>query len=197
MNLIARVQAILLKPKEEWVKIKGESTPVMTLFMSYVLPLAAIPAIAQFIGYGLVGRRVLSFGVFRYPLGTALFQSLLMYVLTVVSAYVAGMVVNALAPTFASKSTLENAMKLVVYAMTPSWVAGVFYIFPALGVLSIIASFYGLYILYLGFQSPMLDTPQDKVVPYLVVSILVVAGLMVIASVIVGAVFAVGSIAGI
>lgn len=55
MNLMARVQGICLKPKEEWIKIQGESTPVKTLFLQYVIPLAAIPAAAQFIGYGLIG----------------------------------------------------------------------------------------------------------------------------------------------
>jgi hypothetical protein len=195
-NLIARIQAILLKPKEEWVKIKGESTPVMTLFMKVVLPLAAIPAVCQFIGNALIGRRLLSFGVFRYPLGTALFQGILFYALTVVSVYIAGMVVNALAPSFGSKANLENAMKLVVYSMIPGWVAGVFNILPALGVLTFIAGLYGIYILYLGFMAPMMDTPADKVVPYMVVSFLVIVGLMIVVGVVVGAIFAVGSIAG-
>lgn len=195
-NLIARIQAILLKPKEEWVKIKAESMPVMPLFMKVVIPLAAIPAVCGFIGNALIGRRILSFGVFRYPLGTALFQALLTYALTVVSVYVGGMVINALAPSFGSKSNLENAMKLIVFSMIPGWIAGVFQILPALWVLTTIASLYGLYILYLGFLTPMMETPQDKVIPYLVVSILVIAGLLIVVSVIVGAIFAVGSISG-
>lgn len=197
MDIAQRVQSILLKPKEEWVKIKGEPTPVMTLFTQYVLPLAAIPAIAQFIGYALIGIRVPFIGSYRIPIGTSLFRALLTYALSVVSVYVAGLVINALAPTFGSKANLENAMKLVAYAMTPGWIAGIFYIFPRLGVLAVIASLYGLYVLYLGFQSPMMDTPQDKVIPYLVVSILVIAGLMVVVSVVVGAVFALGSFSGI
>ncbi|MBN1938319.1 MAG: YIP1 family protein [Candidatus Aminicenantes bacterium] len=195
-NLIARIQAILLKPKEEWVTIKSESTPVMTLFMKVVIPLAAIPAVCQFIGNALIGRRIPYLGAFRYPLGSALFQAILFYALTVVSVYVAGMVVNALAPSFGSKANLENAMKLVVYGMIPGWLAGVFHILPALGVLAFIAALYGLYILYLGFQTPMMDTPQDKVIPYMVVSFLVIVGLMIVVGVVIGAIFAVGSMAG-
>ena len=52
MNLVARVQAILLKPKEEWVKIKDEPTTIQQLFVPYVVILAAIPAVAQFLGMG-------------------------------------------------------------------------------------------------------------------------------------------------
>ena len=51
MNLVARVQAILLKPKEEWVKIKDEPTTVQQLFIPYAVILAAIPAVAQFLGW--------------------------------------------------------------------------------------------------------------------------------------------------
>jgi len=53
MDLISRVQNLIIKPKDEWVKIKSETTPPMTLILSYAAILAAIPAIAQFIGYGL------------------------------------------------------------------------------------------------------------------------------------------------
>ncbi len=47
MDLVQRVQAIILKPKEEWVKIKSEQMTVNQLFMSYAVILAAIPAVAQ------------------------------------------------------------------------------------------------------------------------------------------------------
>jgi hypothetical protein len=194
MNLVARVQAILLKPKEEWVKIKNESTPPMSLFMSYVIPLAAISAIAQFIGYGLIGFRVPFAGWYRIPLGTSLIRAILSYVLGVASLYLAGFVVNALAPSFGSKQNLDNAMKLVVYAMTPMWVGGIFYLLPPLRVLAMLAGLYGLYLLFLGFQTPLMETPQDKVISYLVVSIVVIAVLTIVAGVILGAFFAVGSV---
>jgi hypothetical protein len=197
MNLVARVQAILLKPKEEWVKIKGESTPVAQLFTSYAAVLAAIPAIGQFIGYGLIGISIPFAGVYRFGLGTSLLRAIIYYVLILVSAYIFGMIINALAPSFGSKPSLENAMKLAVYSMTPAWIGGVFYIIPALGVLAILASLYGLYILYLGFSSPMMDTPKEKVMGYIVVSVVVVAVLMFVVGLVLGLVFAVGRFPGI
>jgi hypothetical protein len=121
-------------------------------------------------------------------------QAILTYVLGLASIYLFGLVINALAPNFGSKPGLENAMKLAVYAMTPMWIGGVFYIIPFLSFLSVLASLYGLYILYLGFSTPMMDTPQEKILPYLVVSIIVVAVLTVVVSLIVGAIFAVGTV---
>lgn len=192
MNLVARVQAIILKPKEEWVKIKGESTPVAQLFTSYAVLLAAVPAIAQFIGYGLIGTRVLTFGVIRMGMGQALFRAILYYVTALLSAYVFGMVINALAPSFGSKQSLENAMKLAVYSMTPAWIGGVFYIIPALSVLAVIAGLYGLYVMYLGFAAPMMETPKDKVMGYAVVSWIVIIVIMVVISAVLGLIFVFG-----
>jgi hypothetical protein len=194
MNLIDRIKGIILKPKDEWVKIKAESTPVMTLFMKVVIPLAAIPAVAQFIGYGLIGIRVPFVGMYRIPIGTSLFRAIVSYALNVAAVYVAGLVINALATTFASKQNQENAMKLVVYSLIPGWIGGVFNLLPALGFLAVIASLYGLYILYLGFQTPMMDTPQDKIVAYLIVSIVIVAVLVAVVSFVVGAIFTVGAV---
>ncbi len=194
MDLMARVQGILLKPKEEWVKIKEETVTVSELFTSYVLILAAIPAAAQFIGLSLIGRRVPFVGWYRYGLGRGLLYAILFYVFTLVSVYVFGIIINALAPTFSSKQNMANAMKLAAYSMTPAWVAGVLYIIPYLGILVILASIYGIYILYLGFMTPLMDTPKEKVVVYLVVSIVVVIVLMVVVSIILGAIFAVGGV---
>ena len=196
MDLMARIQGILLKPKEEWVKIKAEATPIPTLFTSYAVLLAAIPAAAQFIGLALIGQRIPFYGWYRYPIGTALLYSIVSYIFALVMTYVLGIIINALAPTFSSKSNAENAMKLAVYSMTATWVAGVLHIIPILGILVIIAGLYGLYILYLGFNSPMMDTPKDKVISYFVVSLIIAVVLMVVVALILGAIFAVGTVGG-
>jgi len=194
MDLVSRVQAILLKPKDEWAKIKGETTTVAELFTSYACILAAIPAIAQFIGFGLIGFRVPFVGWIRLGLGTALLRAIVAYIFSLISVYLLALIVNTLAPTFSSTQNMTNALKIAVYSMTPMWVAGVLYIIPFLGILVIIASLYGLYILYLGFAAPLMDTPKEKVTGYLVLSIVVVVALSIIFGVILGAIFAVGGV---
>jgi len=197
MDLVARAQAILMKPKEEWVKIKGESTSIAQLFTSYAAILAAVPAVAQFIGNGLIGRRVPFVGWVRLPIGSALFQAILYYIFTLVSVYVFGIVINALAPSFGSKQNLPNAMKLAVYSLTPMWIGGIFYIFPFLAFLAWLASLYSLYILYLGFDNPLMDTPKEKVIGYLLVSIVVIVVLSMVVFLVLSAIFTVGTISGI
>lgn len=194
MDLAARVQGILLRPKEEWVRIKEEPVSVSQLFTSYVCILAAIPAIAQFIHLALIGHRVPFLGWYRYGVGRGLLYAILLYVFTLVSVYIFGIIISALAPTFSSTKDMSNAMKLAAYSMTPSWVAGVLYIIPYLGILVMLASLYGIYILYLGFATPLMNTPKEKVVGYLVVSIVVAVVLMIVVSIILGGIFAVGGV---
>jgi len=194
MDIVNRVQQLILKPKEEWINIKEEKITIAELFTSYAMILLAIPAVAQFIGWSLIGRRIPFVGSYRMGIGSGLLRAILFYVLTLVSVYVFGIIINALAPTFSSKPDATAAMKLAVYSMTPAWVAGVLYIIPALFVLVILASLYGIYILYLGFVCPMMDTPKDKVITYMIVSLIVVVVVWVVVSVILGAIFAVGGV---
>jgi len=190
MDLIQRVQSILLKPKDEWVKIKAEPATVSGLFTSYAMILEAIPAVAQFIGH-LVFRAQVPFArVYVWSFGRALSSAILSYVFSLVIVYLFALVINALAPNFSSAKSLPNALKLAVYSMTPAWVAGILYIFPALSILVMLASLYGLYILYLGFDCPIMETPKDKVLGYLVISIIVVIVLTVIFGLIVGGIYA-------
>jgi hypothetical protein len=194
MDLVSRVQGIILKPKEEWIKIKGESTPVGQLITSYAAILALIPTLAQFIGYGLIGYRVPFVGWVRFGIGTALLRSIVYYIFILVSVYIFGIVINALAPSFSSKQSMENAMKLAIFSMTPGWVAGVLYIVPFLGILAVLASLYGLYVLYLGFAAPLMDTPKEKIMAYFLVSIVVVVVLMMVVALVLGAIFTVGGV---
>ncbi|MBN2206300.1 MAG: YIP1 family protein [Candidatus Aminicenantes bacterium] len=189
MDLVSRAKAVILKPKEEWVAIKAETTTIPQLFMSYAAILAAIPAIAQFIGFGLIGMRVPFYGMYRIGLGTSLARAVVFYVFSLITAYLLGFIINALAPSFGSTANPTNAMKLAVYSMTPAWVAGILYIIPALGILVLLASLYGLYILYLGFATPLMETPKDKVMTYFVVSLLVAIVLGVVINLVLGAIF--------
>jgi len=191
MDIVQRVQSIILKPKEEWVKIKAEPATVAGLFTSYVVILAAIPAAAQFLGNILVGSRLPVVGLYRWSIGRALGNAILTYVFALATVYLFALIINELAPNFGSAKNMTSALKLSVYSMTPGWVAGILYIIPGLWVLGILAGLYGLYVLYLGFDTPMMETPKDKVMGYMGVSIVVVIVLYVVFSLILGGIFAV------
>ncbi len=180
MDLVPRVRGLLLKPKDEWLKIKGEPTPVAQLFTSYAMILAAVPAVAQFVGRLLFRSEIPFSEVPVWGVGRALTSAILSYVFSLAIVYLFGVIVDALAPNFSSARSLPNAMKLAVYSMTPVWVAGILYLIPGLGILVLLAGLYGLYVLYEGFQAPMMETPKDRVMGFLVISIIVVVALSVV-----------------
>ena len=167
MNLVDRAKNIILKPKDEWTVIDQETTSVSTLIATYLFPLALIPAIAAFIGYGVVGVAffgpVLSWGVK---------QAIVSFITTIVGVYISAYIIDMLAPNFGSTKDFGKAFQLVVYSYTPVMLAGAFQAIPVLGLLGIVG-LYGLYLLYIGVK-PMMKTPDDKVTSYFVVSLLVI-----------------------
>lgn len=195
MDLRARVQNIILRPKEEWLKIKEETTDIRTLFTSYAAILAAIPAVANFIGMSFIGRRIPFLGWYRMGIVRGIVYAIFSYILSLAAVAILGFVIKALAPTFSSVSNLVQAMKLSVYSYTPAWLAGVLYIIPALSPLVLLASLYGLYILYLGIATPLLETPKDKVIGYFIVSLVVSIVLVAVFSLILSGIFAVREMA--
>lgn len=168
-NLQARVTAILTRPKTEWPLIAAEAADIASLFRGYIVILAAIPAVCLFLGMSVIGMPF--FG--RLGMGWALQAALMAYVSSLVGCYVAALVIEKLAPTFDSRGDTVQALKLVAYAYTPIWVAGVFYLFFALSPLALLAALYAIYLFYLGL-TPVMNTPKDKVVPYMIVSAVVV-----------------------
>jgi hypothetical protein len=183
MNIVERVKNILLNPKQEWEVIEKETTDVPQLITGYLLLLALIPAVASLIGYSLVGYNVPFVGHVPGTFAFGLKQAILSFISPVISVFLASLVINELASSFASQKDFRRAMQLVVYSFTASLVAGIFNIIPTLGIIGVLAGLYGLYLLYLGMQ-PMMKTPQEKLTSYFVVSLLV----MIVVSIVVGAI---------
>jgi hypothetical protein len=185
MNLIERAKNIIITPKSEWEVIAPETTPTAELYKSYIIPLAAIAPIASFIGLSVVG-----FGPFRLPIMSGLTSAVISYVFGLVGVFLIGLIINALAPTFGGEKNPMQALKVAAYAYTPAWVAGVLQLIPALAILVLLASLYGLYVLYLGLPV-LMKSPKEKALGYTVV--------VIICAIVIGVVFAavVGSIVGV
>ena len=178
MNLVARVQAILLNPKTEWPVIEREPGDVGFLFTSYVAILAAIPAACGFVGSSIVGVAGYRAGFFSGLLG-----AILGYILAFVGVYVMALIINGLAPSFNGQKNFGNALELAVYSSTPAWLGGVFSLIPALAILGLVCALYSFYLLYLGIPV-LMKSPDDKSPIYTVV--VVVCAIVV--SIIIGAI---------
>jgi Yip1 domain len=184
MNIIQRVQDILLRPKTTWPVIDQEPETPAGLYRHYLLILAAIPALASFIGLSLVG--VGAFGVsVRVPLLSGLVQMVVGYVLSLVVVYLLALIVDALAPTFSGSKNRVQALKLVAYGSTAGFVGGIFSLLPSLSILGLLAAVYSVYLLYTGLPT-LMKCPADKAAAY--TAVVVVCG--IVAMVVLGAVMA-------
>jgi len=166
MNLVDRAKNMIVSPKTEWDAVANEEPNIQQILVGYVLPLALIPTIAIIIGWGLIG--VMGFKSFNYGIAMALVQIINAFISVVVAAFV----IDALAPSFGSQKNTGKAVQLVAYSMTPAWIGGILNIIPAIGWLGSLFGLYGLYLLYLGV-SPLMKTPEDKRVGYVIVSIII------------------------
>jgi Yip1 domain len=192
-SLIDRIKNILTTPKSEWPVIDAESTDVAKLYSEYIVLLAAIPAIAGFIGNSVIGRTLPFVGTFRIGFVRGLVSAVVTYALTLAGAYVSALVIDKLAPTFNSTSSTIQALKLVAYASTPIWLGGIFNIYLPLAALGLLTALYGVYLFYLGLPV-LMKTPQDKVIVYMIVSAVVIVVVMVVVGVIAGAVTGAASV---
>jgi len=166
MNLVERAKNIIVTPKTEWDAVSAEEPNIQQILLGYVLPLALIPAIAVIIGWGMIG--IFGFTSFTYGIAMGLVQLINAFL----SVLVAGFVIDLLAPSFGSQKNMGRAVQLVAYSMTPIWIAGILNILPTIGWLAGLIGLYGLYLMYLGL-APLMKTPEDKKVGYLVVSIII------------------------
>lgn len=101
MNLFDRVKNLLLSPATEWEVIKGETWTTSDLFTKYAIILAAIPAVAGFLGYSFFGISY-GFGSYKLGFGTLLTWAVLTYALTLAGIFVLGFIIDGLAPSFGS-----------------------------------------------------------------------------------------------
>lgn len=160
MALVDRVKNILLTPKTEWPVIAGEAATTQSIYVGYVMILAAIGPIAMALRGGVVGTTA----------------ALLGYAINLGITYLLALIVDALAPTFGGEKNFLQSLKLVAYSYTAAWVAGIFHLLPFLGgVIGLLAAIYAFYTFYLGVPV-MKKCPGDKAVAYTIV--IVICGLV-------------------
>jgi len=182
MNLVERAKNIIVSPKTEWDAVSAEEPNIQQILLGYVLPLALIPTIAVIIGWGLIG--IFGFTSINYGIAMGLVQLINAFL----SVLVAGFVIDLLAPSFGSQKNMGRAVQLVAYSMTPVWIAGILNILPTIGWLAGLIGLYGLYLMFLGL-APLMKTPEDKKVGYLVVSIIILIVVYFVIAAILTAIF--------
>jgi hypothetical protein len=181
--MFGHIVRLLKSPKEHWSAVVTEPADIKSM-LPRILPLAAIPAVAAFLGITFMALR------FIFSAGAvvgALLAAVLAFVFQVGAWVALAFIVNGLAPTFGAQKDLGQATKLATGTMIPVWVGHILNIVPhGVSIIGPLAGLgYGAYVLFLGLPV-MNGTPQDKAVPYAAASIGILFVVMMVATFLVG-----------
>jgi len=191
MSIVERAKNIILKPTDEWNVIASEPATIGGLFTGYAMPLALIPLVSTILFTGLLGisaADMMGFGD-GMPLNLMAIagMAILSLIVSLVSLFVMGTMVKLVSPSFNGTSDKVQAMKLMTYASTPSWVVALLSWIPFLGaVLGFAAIVYVVYLIYCGLN-PVMGVPKEKIAGFTVAIVLIYVVLALIMSGIVAA----------
>ncbi len=162
----SRVTSILRSPRKEWPVIASEPTTEMEIYTGYVMPLAAIGALALFIAEVTIGdagaahrhrqgdadrgprRRAPRVRPRHRP------------------AVRAGIAHRGACPQIRRRAQPRSqALKVAAYSYTPIWLAGALVLLPPLSILWPLACLYALYLAFVGLPLVM-RSRQDQAIPY-------------------------------
>lgn len=179
MSLVERSLNVMKRPAAEWAVIAEEPASIGSLYGGYVAILAAIPALAGFIGLSIFGISVPFVGTVRVPILSGLVQMVVSYALGLGAVYGLAWLASVLAPRFGGEADLLKGFKLAAYSATAAWLAGIFTLIPALSPLGLIG-LYSVYLLYTGVPV-LMRVPKEKALVYTVALLVaaVVAGIVI------------------
>lgn len=191
MAIVERAKNIILKPTDEWNVIASEPATIGGLFTGYAMPLALIPLVSTILFTGILGisaADMMGFGDgMPLDLMATAGMAILSLIVSLVSLFVMGTMVKLVSPSFNGTSDKVQAMKLMAYASTPSWVVALLSWIPFLGaVLGFAAMVYVVYLIYCGLN-PVMGVPKEKIAGFTVVIVLIYVVVALIMSGIVAA----------
>ena len=159
MSIVQRIKEILTQPRQAWPRIAEETTTPKDLYLTYIIPLVAVSAIAGFIGATVVGVYLPFQGTYRASILSGLGTAVSQFVLGLAMVYLIVMIVNALAPRYGGRQDMTQALKVVAYSGTPAWLASVFQMIPGMRMLGVLG-LYSIYLFYTGLPVVMKSSPE-------------------------------------
>ncbi|MEZ4587061.1 MAG: Yip1 family protein [Gemmatimonadales bacterium] len=181
---LGRARRLLLSPREEWRRIARERPDDRSLWLQWVMPLAAIGPLAGLVGglvFGAPAANLVGIDLgagFYWRGALAGFLGALLGVVAVAT------LARLLAARFGATCDGRTGLTLAAYSFTAAWLAGTFALVPTLAPLGLLG-LYSIYLLNLGARE-LTGVSDDRALGY--TAALVVGG--VIAALLPGWLFA-------
>jgi len=158
---VERALYILQNPKTCWTTLRSEQKSVSQLYTEYGLILGGIASICGFIGMMVFGITIPFVGSYTPPFFSTLVSTVVQFASMLAMIFALAFVAQKFATSFSGNATLEDSLKLILYAMTANFAGGMLGLLPFLWPLAAIFAFYALYTFWQGV-TPMTGVPADQ-----------------------------------
>lgn len=180
--MLNHVWGLLTNPQREWKAIRKERGTIGRCYGSHVVILAAVPAVAGYIGTTYVGWSVAR-EAHRLTPQSALQISLLFYLTMLVAVFIVGKLIQWMGQTYGARQTLSQSVALAAYTATPLFLFGIMLVYPKLWLILLLGLpvlAYSVYLLYSGV-SVMMGISKER--GFLFASAVMAVGLVMLVGV--------------
>ena len=189
MSIVGRAFRLISNPSDEWDVIADEAASAKGVFFGYAMILAVIPMVVEIpfsIWYGMEALR--SKGISSDPeaIGLTPFvaMALIRYLVALLALIAVILIVHLIVSTFDPWTKIVQSTKLMAYATTPAWVAGLISGVPIIGpLLTFIAPIYVIFLIQIGLH-PVVGVSGGRGILLTIVIVLIYAALWLLASVV-------------
>lgn len=171
--IIQRAIAMVKESDRTWDQIKLEPTTVQRLYTEWILPVAAVPVVVNFINSVFIGVSIPGANgtAMKVPLMAGLVSMIVSYAISLAMMYVSAFIISKLAPKFGGNLDIVGGLKICFFAAIPYMIASIVLLIPFGILLYILVSLYSLYLFYLGTKK-LSNVPAERHIGYFVVSII-------------------------
>ncbi|MDG1156232.1 MAG: Yip1 family protein [Litorivicinaceae bacterium] len=158
------IAGILKDPKNEWALIEEEHYSAKTVFLTQISILAAIPAIALYIGVTQVGWSVAGQEPVRLTSASALGSAVLFYFAMWGAVAFIAACMHWMEKTYGGEVSLDECLVLTTVTATPLFLSGISFLLPILWLnvaVAGVALVYSVYLLYSG-TSRVMKIDEDR-----------------------------------
>ena len=164
MMYFGHIAGILKDPKNEWALIEEEHYSAKTVFLTQISILAAIPAIALYIGVTQVGWSVAGQEPVRLTSASALGSAVLFYFAMWGAVAFIAACMHWMEKTYGGELSLDECLVLTTVTATPLFLSGISFLLPILWLnvaVAGVALVYSVYLLYSG-TSRVMKIDEDR-----------------------------------
>jgi hypothetical protein len=163
MNTLIDGLTVVVAPALGWRRIAANPPSILRLLLLHTLPFAALPAVCWYLGVTSHGWRIAG-DVVRLTPESAAPMCALFYLAMIAGVAILGWMVNWMAVSYGSTSSLARGMALISYTGSPFFLAGLLGLWPLLWLDILIGcavACYCIYLLYRG-TGPVMGVPPER-----------------------------------